>query len=910
LGMSIAKLGWLNFKRRKTSTILIIIGLLISTSVITGSLVVGDSMVYFVEESTYRNLGEVDVTVASFEFFEPDLFTALDEDPELTKITDKMAPIILISGSVKNENTNTFELKCNLLGITDRFYDFGEFVDSDDNNIRPQLSGNEAYINSEAAGNLDANVGDTLTVTVQNPISSLESMYVDFDQSRTLDLTLEVSRIIRDKDLGNFQLQGHRTKVSSIFIDQDYLQSELGVEDNVNTIIISNKGDERTGVEYDSKVTSRLTEILDREIGHSEVGLELETKDDYFMLSSSDIFLKYEYYELLTELEASDSRKVHVSPVLTYFVNSITTDAGESISYSTVTGFIPEADEGFGSFIDSKTGSPITGSLELSEIILNNWTADQLNVSPGDVVTINYSVIDRLYNIEDYATQLTVKSIVDIDGKASDRDLMPAFPGLQGMESCLNWDPPFPLDLEAIEDSDVDYWQLYQGTPKGFIRLDTARSYWTNDLGGLTGIKILPDTNEDFRNLSNSELDEYRNMILEHLDTNIGYSDAGLTINTVKTDSLETARGLSIFPMMFLAFGMIIILAGILLIVNIFITQAEARQNELGLIRALGFKRKQLTKILMVEGLLYAVIASALGVVLGLAIGYFLVQGLNSIWSDAVEGNIIPFYYNIESLLIAFVAGFIVTLITILLISFKIGKMNIVRAMRNISSEQEYKKEFDLNKRRLTLISFTLIFIFGLILSLITLRVLKGQPHTDLETNLLLISPPIMIIGGFAVIMRFTVYKNSIPPQIRKVNRMILTFIGLVIFVYTIIIDLVMFDNHDAPFLELYFISGILLVFSSVLIVVTNLNWLVTKLNSGLSKLTGKPSNSVFKLATMYPVRSLKRTGMTIGLFALVLFIIAALGVNIAIQTTNISAQATTTGGGYDILGESNLPVN
>ena len=74
MGLSVAKLGWLNFKRRKTGTILIIIGLMISTSVITGSLVVGDSMTYFVEESTYRNLGEVDVTVTSFEFFSYDQY--------------------------------------------------------------------------------------------------------------------------------------------------------------------------------------------------------------------------------------------------------------------------------------------------------------------------------------------------------------------------------------------------------------------------------------------------------------------------------------------------------------------------------------------------------------------------------------------------------------------------------------------------------------------------------------------------------------------------------------------------------------------------------------------------------------------------------------------------------------------
>jgi hypothetical protein len=293
-------------------------------------------MIFFVEESTYRNLGEVDITVASFEFFSYDLFTTLDQDPALAKTTDKMAPMIMISGSAKNVDSNAFELKSNLIGINDRFYDFGNFVDGDDNKVQPQLAGNEVVINAKAAEKLDAGNGDMLTVTVQNPVSSLESMYVDFDQSRTLELSLKVQGIIQDQDLGNFQLQGHRTKISSIFINQEYLQTELGVEDEINTIIISNKGDERAGVEYDSETSSRLTEILDDKIGHSEVGLDLETKDNYFMLSSSDIFFNYDYYELMTDLQnemVGTDNQIHVSPVLTYFVNSITTSDGDSISY-------------------------------------------------------------------------------------------------------------------------------------------------------------------------------------------------------------------------------------------------------------------------------------------------------------------------------------------------------------------------------------------------------------------------------------------------------------------------------------------------------------------------------------------------------------------------------------------------
>src|SRR5207249_5845138 len=70
------------------------------------------------------------------------------------------------------------------------------------------------------------------------------------------------------------------------------------------------------------------------------------------------------------------------------------------------------------------------------------------------------------------------------------------------------------------------------------------------------------------------------------------------------------------------AFG---ILAGILLIVNIFVMLAEERKPELGIARALGFLRRDLLATFALEGTFYAVVAAALGSLAGVGLGYVMV---------------------------------------------------------------------------------------------------------------------------------------------------------------------------------------------------------------------------------------------------------------------------------------------
>ena len=76
-----------------------------------------------------------------------------------------------------------------------------------------------------------------------------------------------------------------------------------------------------------------------------------------------------------------------------------------------------------------------------------------------------------------------------------------------------------------------------------------------------------------------------------------------LEVQNVKADGLEAARvnGESI-GIMFMILGSFSIIAGIVLIINIFVMLGEERKSEMGMARAIGMKTKQLVRMYIFEG--------------------------------------------------------------------------------------------------------------------------------------------------------------------------------------------------------------------------------------------------------------------------------------------------------------------
>src|SRR5437899_10672932 len=91
------------------------------------------------------------------------------------------------------------------------------------------------------------------------------------------------------------------------------------------------------------------------------------------------------------------------------------------------------------------------------------------------------------------------------------------------------------------------------------------------------------------------------------------------TIAKVKADSIDGAsRNIDQLSQVFVLLGFFTVIAGVLLIINIFVMLAEEREGEMGVARALGMGRTNLVQSFVSEGSLYALLSSVAGPVTGL----------------------------------------------------------------------------------------------------------------------------------------------------------------------------------------------------------------------------------------------------------------------------------------------------
>src|SRR2546422_1019111 len=124
----------------------------------------------------------------------------------------------------------------------------------------------------------------------------------------------------------------------------------------------------------------------------------------------------------------------------------------------------------------------------------------------------------------------------------------------------------------------------------------------------------------------------YSDRVTQDLRLSIATRHLLLRVQAVKAD--DTAQAIQVgrdATDLFLVMGAFGILAGVLLIVNIFVMLAEERKPELGVARAVGFLRSDLLTTFALEGTFYAVVAAALGALALTAWGFAADTGMGKI---------------------------------------------------------------------------------------------------------------------------------------------------------------------------------------------------------------------------------------------------------------------------------------
>ncbi len=332
-----------------------------------------------------------------------------------------------------------------------------------------------------------------------------------------------------------------------------------------------------------------------------------------------------------------------------------------------------------------------------------------------------------------------------------------------------------------------------------------------------------------------------------------------LKAEPVKKDAIEMADDSgSMFASIFLLLGQFSIAAGILLIFLIFVMLAAERKRELGIARGVGMQRGHLVRMFAYEGALYALIASAVGSVLGVGVGWAMVKviaaavGTFDAFDLGGEFNI-AFAFEPKSVAMAFMMGMVLTFLIVLIASWRVSRLNIIRAIRDIPEPESRRGS-----------------VKGWIVAVATpiagaLIVWQGFRIENMTLFMLGIS---LVIVGFALIAR----------RLRVPDRVAFTVAGAGLLVGWLLpasfFDGIMPDGmSQGP--DMFFTPGIMIVIGAVWVLIYNADILLAGIVAVFGRIKGLPP--VLKTAVKYPMQSRVRTGMTLAMFSLVVFTIVVM---------------------------------
>lgn len=545
--------------------------------------------------------------------------------------------------------------------------------------------------------------------------------------------------------------------------------------------------------------------------------------------SGSKEFIPLETLELMQEQFLDINQVEAVTGEIETEVAVANYRSGQTEPNFMLVGYDPSSTE-FGYFHSS--GQKLPMELEPGELYLDAVSAEKLDALKGDVLTI--------FTMEG-PHSFRVREIVDDDGRAG--------------------------------------WVMGRGL---YMPLSSAQ-YVLNVSAVVNTIKI---TNEG----GVVEGEEHCELVVAGLKDVLESSHhpeySGLEVRSNKADVVEQGReNVSNFSNMFLIFGSFSIIAGIVLIINIFVMLAEERKGEMGISRAIGMKRRQLSRSYLYEGSVYSIISSAIGAVLGIGASWAVLYFTESIFSDldtSIGMNILGnFSFRTISILQAFTFGMMITLITVSFASKRVSRLNIVRAIRNIPEPLVSKKS-----QKLFIFGFGLMAV-GAVLIFLAYRVFSSYECAALYSGV-----SFVLIGIGFVLRRFIG------------DRWGFTVSGLLIMAFWIIPGSVLNLIDDLGGEEMFVLAGIFLVSSAVVVFLFNSRQLLGFIIK-LWSLTKRPT-ATLKMSTSYPMKNRFRTGMTIFMFALIIFTVTVMYMIVGIMGYNMERITSEQMGGIDIMGFSN----
>jgi putative ABC transport system permease protein len=614
------------------TNIAIVAGVATAVAVLSGALLVGQSVRGSLRQLLFERIGATGAVVAADRFFSEQLADSLAPAGE------RSCPIIQLKGVAVHEQSKVRIHDVNVYGIDERFWRFHSQAGQDMPEDRSALVGDTL------AQQLGANPGDTLLLRIETGQGvPREWLYGRRDNlGKTLRLTCRA--ILPGSTLGSFALRPSQGNIYSIFLPLKRLQKEIGQVSRINTVLVT-QNSRPDGIQA-------LRQTLRKNVTLQDLGLKMRLlpSGNGFSLESNRIILEDSIAR--SSLESAKEAGAKASPIYTYLANSIRWKNRE-IPYSVITAADISHDA-----LESirKDENYPAAAVSDNAIWLTDWARRNLGIAAGDPVEIDYYVWLEEGKLVTRTARFRYAGIASLPG-GIDTTLAPEIPGVTEARSISAWDPPFPLDLSRIRREDEEYWNKYRATPKAFVTLAKGEELWQTRFGKLTAVRISVPNGMDPNSI--------RERFLRSFSGLLNPEQAGFSVVSVREQGLAAAQGSTDFGEYFVYFSFFLIAAAILLSSLFFKLMIEQRVREIGTLRAAGFSLRDLRRIFLCEGLVISVLGSLLGLLGSIIYGWLMVFGLRTWWIDAVGTRHIDLYVSWESLAVGAAAGILVSFGTI-----------------------------------------------------------------------------------------------------------------------------------------------------------------------------------------------------------------------------------------------------
>ena len=650
----------------------VVAGVSIAVAVLTGSLLVGNSVEKSLQQLALGRLGQTDIVLSSTSFFKETLTNQISSHPIFAQVFNGLCPMLITEGRANDPKTGRRSSKVSVYGIDKRFWEFHQ-VSSHPNFETDR----QVLISPEVARDLNIQAGNSLLLRIEKPSHiPRDSLHGKREQAgRTIRLM--VTGILSASELGEFSLKSQQGAIRAIFVPLLRLQKDLEVSHQINTILVKSNYPHKRLLKKKSEVEiDKLLEVLHKtySINDTSLNLRILDQENCISLESSGTLINDEI--ATTAQHAANELGLETREFFTYLSNSIQTKNGK-IPYSLVTAL----DFKSVGLTESLPSTQLSSPKNLPAIILNQWAAHELNVHTNDSVKLIYYVWSNSGELLTHSKEFKLSSIISMESPAIDKNLAPIYPGITESKTLVDWDPPFPMNLGRISLRDELYWKKFKTTPKALIPLKVGQHLWKSRYGKISSLRIYPSkisrsatTPTTLKKL----LPQYRTSLINSLTP----KQLGFSARAVSQEAILASRGATDFGQYFVYFSFFLMVSALLLTILFFKLGVEQRIQELGLLRALGYNPNHINLLFFSEGSVLAIIGTVIG--LGGAIVYtnLIMMALQTWWIDAVGTSLLTTHISTSSLIIGGLAGLLTALVCIALTLRSLRKATICSLLK------------------------------------------------------------------------------------------------------------------------------------------------------------------------------------------------------------------------------------